>query len=91
MRRTARKSSRTIGYTTRQRNIAIKGLDVYIDTSGKLARDSDSTVATINLYAKLRLLDFIIASNGVKLFRSGQSERVRKIKQQRLKARGRRT
>ena len=60
------------------------------DTSGKLARDSETTVPTVNLYAKLGLLEYIEASNGVKLFRTGQAARVREIKQQRLKARSRR-
>jgi hypothetical protein len=62
---------------------------MYTDTSGKLARDAETTVPTVNLYAKLKLLDFIVASNGVKLFRTGQAPVVRKIKQQRLKKRAR--
>ena len=62
---------------------------MYTDTSGKLARDAGTTVPTVNLYAKLKLLDFIVASNGVKLFRTGQAPVVRKIKQQRLKERAR--
>jgi hypothetical protein len=62
---------------------------MYTDTSGKLARDSETTVPTVNLYAKLKLLDFIIASNGVKLFRTGQAPLVRKIKQQRMEERTR--
>jgi DNA-binding transcriptional MerR regulator len=62
---------------------------MYTDTSGKLARDSETTVPTVLLYARLRLLDFIVASNGVKLFRDGQAERVREIKRQRLEGRTR--
>ena len=59
----------------------------FVDTSGKLARDSGTTVPTVTLYAKLGLLEYIEASNGVKLFRAGQAERVREIKRQRLEAR----
>jgi DNA-binding transcriptional MerR regulator len=62
---------------------------MYTDTSGKLARDSGTTVPTVNLYAKLALLDFVVASNGIKLFRAGQADRVREIKRQRLEDRTR--
>ncbi len=62
---------------------------MYTDTSGKLARDAGTTVPTVSLYARLGLLDFVVASNGVKLFRAGQAQRVREIKIQRLEARGR--
>lgn len=57
---------------------------MYTDTSGKLARESGTTVPTVNLYAKMQLLDFIVASNGVKLFRVGQASKVRQILKQRL-------
>lgn len=63
---------------------------MYTATSGKLARESDSTPVSVNLYAKLGLLDFIVASNGVKLFREGQADKVREIKRQRLQERTRR-
>jgi hypothetical protein len=56
----------------------------YIDTSGKLARDAETTVPTVNLYARLKLLDYITASNGVKLFRKGQAAKVREILSQRM-------
>jgi DNA-binding transcriptional MerR regulator len=62
----------------------------YTDTSGKLAREAETTAVSVNLYAKLGLLDFIQASNGVKLFRAGQADRVREIKRQRLQERTRR-
>jgi hypothetical protein len=62
----------------------------YTDTSGKLARDSETTVPTVNLYAKLGKLDFIVASNGTRLFRAGQADRVREILAARMAARGRR-
>lgn len=64
---------------------------MYTDTSAKLARDAEAAVPTVNLYARLGLLDYIVASNGVKLFRAGQAELVREIKRQRLEARTRRT
>ncbi|MGH9644844.1 MAG: hypothetical protein ACRD3Q_20770 [Terriglobales bacterium] len=64
---------------------------VYTDTSGKLARESETTTPTIALYARLGWLDFVTASNGVKLFRAGQAQRVRDIKRRRLEARARRT
>ncbi len=63
---------------------------MYTDTSGKLARDSEATVPTVNLYARLGLLEYIEASNGMKLFRAGQAERVRQIKRERLQTRARR-
>ena len=65
-----------------RRNMAIKActpMAEYTDTSGKLARDAETTVPTVNLYAKLGLLDFVLASNGVRLFRAGQGPRVREI------------
>lgn len=63
---------------------------MYTDTSGKLAREAETTVPTVLLYARLGLLDFITASNGVKLFRAGQADRVREIKAKRLESRTRR-
>jgi DNA-binding transcriptional MerR regulator len=60
---------------------------MYTDTSGKLARESETTVPTVNLYARLGFLDFTVASNGVKLFKAGQADRVREIKRERLAAR----
>jgi hypothetical protein len=64
---------------------------MYTDTSGKLAREAETTVPTVNLYAKLGLLDFVLASNGVRLFRPGQGPRVREILNERLANRGRRS
>jgi DNA-binding transcriptional MerR regulator len=57
--------------------------DNYSDTSGTLARAGGVTISTVNLYADLGLLDFIVASNGIKLFKPGQGERVRQIKTRR--------
>lgn len=64
---------------------------MYTDTISKLARDGDTTVPTVHLYATLGLLDFIVASNGTRLFRTGQAERVREILAERMARRGRRT
>jgi DNA-binding transcriptional MerR regulator len=63
---------------------------MYTDTSGKLARDSETSVPTVNLYARMGFLEYIEASNGVKLFRAGQADRVREIKRQRMETRTRR-
>jgi len=40
----------------------------------------------VNLYSALGLLDYIVASNGIKLFRPGQAERVRQIMAERTAA-----
>lgn len=61
----------------------------YSDTSSALARDSKVTTETVRLYADLKLLDFIVASNGTRLFRSGQAPRVREIYAERMARRGR--
>ena len=62
----------------------------YDQTSGALARESGRTVPTIQLYANLGLLDFIHASNGARLFRRGQADRVREIYARRMAGRGNR-
>jgi hypothetical protein len=59
-------------------------MGAYTDTSSRLARDSETCNAIIRLYARLGLLDYVVASNGVKLFRQGQAALVRQIKQERL-------
>jgi DNA-binding transcriptional MerR regulator len=51
----------------------------YTETTTKLARDSEKTQPTIRKYADLGLLDFIIASDGTRLFRPGQAAKVKKI------------
>lgn len=62
----------------------------YKDTNSKLAREAEVTAPTITLYANLGLLDYIRISNGTRLFRAGQAERVKSILAERLGARGRR-
>ena len=59
-------------------------MEQYTDTSSRLAREAEAAIPTINLYAKLGLLDFVVASNGIRLFRQGQSSKVRQIREQRL-------
>jgi DNA-binding transcriptional MerR regulator len=61
----------------------------FTDTSGKLARDAGVTVATVDLYSDLGLLQFIRISNGTRVFREGQAERVRQICAERMAHRGR--
>jgi len=51
----------------------------YTETTTKLARDSEKTQPTIRNYAKLGLLDYIVASDGTLLFKTGQAAKVRKI------------
>lgn len=56
----------------------------FIDTTSKLARESEVLGATVRKYADLGLLDFIVASDGTRLFRKGQASRVRGIYAQRM-------
>jgi DNA-binding transcriptional MerR regulator len=63
---------------------------MYIETSSQLAREAEVTPALIRLYAALGLLDFVRASNGTRLFKSGQGPRVREILAKRMKHAGRR-
>ena len=67
-----------------------KADDMYTVTSGALAREAGTSVPTIALYAKKGWLDYVVASNGVKLFKSGQAAKVRKILAQRMANRTRR-
>lgn len=61
----------------------------FSDTTGELARTSATTPATVRVYAALGLLEYRVASNGMRLFRKGQAERVREILAERLAGRGR--
>lgn len=56
----------------------------FTDTSGELARRSKVTQVTVRKYADLRLLEFIVASNGTRLFKAGQEKLVRSIMAERL-------
>jgi hypothetical protein len=42
------------------------------------------TQVTVRKYADLRLLEFIVASNGTRLFKAGQEKLVRSIMAERL-------
>lgn len=61
----------------------------YSDTTSELARQAHVTCPTIRKYADLALLDFVTVSNGIRLFRPGQAERVRAIYAERMANRGR--
>ena len=58
--------------------------DDFKETSGELARKAKVTQVTVRKYADLGLLEFIVASNGTRLFRAGQSKKVREILAERL-------
>ncbi len=62
----------------------------YTDTISKLARESEVTTVTVGTYAKLGFLEYVTQSNGVRLFRPGQAEKVREIFARRMASRGRR-
>ena len=64
-------------------------MDRFTDTTGSLARESGVTVPTVRLYADLKLLDYVTASNGTRLFREGQASKVRAIYAERMARRGR--
>lgn len=61
----------------------------YTDTIGALARAAEVTTPTVAKYARLGLLDYIVASNGTRLFRQGQAARVREIYTENVARRGR--
>lgn len=61
----------------------------YTDTTSELARQAGVTQPTIRKYADLGLLDYVVASNGTRLFCPGQADRVREIYSQRMALRGR--
>ncbi len=63
--------------------------EIFDQTTGALARDAGVTVALIQKYADLGLIQFIRASNAQRLFRRGQADRVREIYSQRMSNRGR--
>lgn len=59
------------------------------DTTGELARQSRVMPTTVRKYADAGWLEFSVASDGTRLFRPGQAERVREILAQRMAQRGR--
>lgn len=62
----------------------------YTDTTSELARQAGVTQPTIRKYADMGLLEFVVASNGTRLFCPGQADRVRTIYDERMALRGRR-
>jgi len=56
----------------------------YLDTTGELARKSHVSQPTVRKYADAGWLEFIVASDGTRLFREGQADRVRGILAQRM-------
>jgi hypothetical protein len=56
-----------------------KRMAEYTETTSKLARDAETTQPTVRKYADLGLLDFIVVSDGTRLFKPGQAAQVRKI------------
>ena len=63
---------------------------MYTVTTGQLAREAGVGEQRIRDYAKAGLLDYLTASNGARLFRQGQADKVREILAARLANRGRR-
>jgi len=64
--------------------------DDFSDTTGALAREAETTPATVRLYTALGLIESRTASNGTRLYRPGTAKQVREILAQRLANRGRR-
>ena len=56
----------------------------YTDTTSRLAGDSKVTGVTVRKYSDMGYLDYIVASDGTRLFRKGQAARVREIYTQRM-------
>jgi DNA-binding transcriptional MerR regulator len=62
----------------------------FLDTIGELASAAEVTPQTVHNYAKAGLLEFIIAPNGHRFFKSGQVQRVKEIYAANIKRRGNR-
>lgn len=65
-------------------------MDDYDMTSGTLARSAVTSTVTVNRYADAGLLEFKRASDGTRLFKRGQEQRVRDLMVERMANRGRR-
>jgi DNA-binding transcriptional MerR regulator len=61
----------------------------FTETTSALAREAGTTAATIRKYADANLLQYVTASNGTRLFKAGQADRVRQIYARRMANRGR--
>jgi DNA-binding transcriptional MerR regulator len=62
----------------------------FTETSGAIARAAGVSVPTIRTYSELGLLNYIIASNGTRLYRRDAADAARKILAKRLANRGHR-
>jgi DNA-binding transcriptional MerR regulator len=61
---------------------------MFTDTTGALSRQARVLPATVRRYADLGLLEFVVAADGTRLFRTGQADLVRKILAERMANRG---
>lgn len=64
-------------------------MDEFDVTSGTLARGAETSTVSVNRYADAGLLEFKRASDGTRLFKRGQEQRVRDLRGQRMANRGR--
>lgn len=62
----------------------------YTLTVGDLSRQSGVGVASLCKYARWKMLDFILASSGQRLYRADQAKVAHAIREQRLANRGKR-
>jgi DNA-binding transcriptional MerR regulator len=61
----------------------------YTETTGVASRNSGISVASVQEYCRQGLLDHITLTNGMRLLRPGQEERIREIHAKGLANRGR--
>lgn len=62
----------------------------FTETASAIARGAGRTADTVRLYATMGLLECRVASNGTRLFRKADVDRVREIYERRIANRGRR-
>jgi DNA-binding transcriptional MerR regulator len=62
----------------------------YLDTVGVLARAASVTKQTVLNYANAGLLEYVLTSDGRRLFKTGQVEKIRQIYASNVKRRGNR-
>lgn len=60
----------------------------FTKTAGTLAREAGVSRPTVTTYAELGLIEFRLASNGIRLFRDDAAPAVREILARRLANRG---
>ncbi len=64
--------------------------EAFTETSAAVARAALSSIPTVKLYGDLGFIEFIRASNGVRLHRPSASKTVRAVLKKRLANKGRR-